>query len=56
MLDPAPKPPVPGLAVPITRPSSRTRRVVLILILTPIAFVLSPLILFVTVCALLVRK
>ena len=43
-------------AVVLEMPRSRTRRIVLLLILIPIAFVLSPLILFVAVCALLVGK
>lgn len=46
----------PPAAVVLEMPRSRTRRIILLLILTPIAFVLSPLILFLTVCALLVRK
>ena len=55
MADPLPNQPpaAPELA---RRRMSRSRRVALILLLAPIAFVLSPLILFVTVCALLVRK
>jgi hypothetical protein len=56
MASPLTSEPAAGLASATRRPSSRVRRIVLFLILTPIAFVLSPLILFVTVFALLVRK
>ena len=55
MADPLPNQP-PGAPEPGRRRMTRARRLVLILLLAPIAFVLSPLILFVTVCALLVRK